>query len=312
MAGHGPGLAAEEPWPAPRARRGRRRSVAGSRDRGRPVHSTLGRAERALGRGDSESALALLEPLDRTAEVLVLRGRAQALAHHPGEALAAWEDAAKLDPEVLATGPVLALLAEELGGSRAQAAGDLLARAGSPGRRALLEATRSDAYRKRWAAVEALRRAHADDAVDLREVYLADLRVRDCAVVVRAAGKLADLGEERAVEPLREISQRKAVLGLTDACEAPAARAALKKLGSAERRGGQGWSRCFSSSSSAVREAKESSRLEVLAYSLPPVCELAIHATWLLAESTRLVSKVVYSRSEVSLAEFPLRPHRPV
>ena len=49
-------------------------------------------------------------------------------------------------------------------------------------------------------------------------------------MVVRAAGKLADLGEERAVEPLREIAQRKAVLGLTDACEAPAARAALKKL----------------------------------------------------------------------------------
>jgi hypothetical protein len=49
-------------------------------------------------------------------------------------------------------------------------------------------------------------------------------------VVVRAAGKLADLGETRAIEPLREISQRKAVLGLTDACEAPAARTALKRL----------------------------------------------------------------------------------
>jgi hypothetical protein len=54
--------------------------------------------------------------------------------------------------------------------------------------------------------------------------------VRDCNVVVRAAGKLSDLGDERAVEPLREIAQRKAVLGLTDACEAPAARAALKRL----------------------------------------------------------------------------------
>ena len=190
----------------------------------------LGRAERALARGDSESALALLEPLDRTAEVLVLRGRAQALAHHPGEALAAWEDAARLDPDALATGPVLALLAEELGGSRAQSAGDLLARTGGPGRRVLLEATRSDSYRRRWAAVEALRRVHADDAVDLREVYLADLQVRDCTVVVRAAGKLADLDEERALEPLRDIAKRKGVLGLTDACEAPAARTALKKL----------------------------------------------------------------------------------
>ncbi len=188
----------------------------------------LVRAERALARGDHEAALALLRPLDRTAEVLVLRGWAQALAHRSGEALASWEDASRLDPGAL--GPVLPLIADELGGSRAQSAGDLLARAGSPGRGTLLEATRSDTYRKRWAAVEALRRAHADEGVDMREVYLADLRVRDCDVVVRAAGKLADLGESRAVEPLREIAQRKAVLGLTDACEAPAARVALRKL----------------------------------------------------------------------------------
>jgi hypothetical protein len=54
--------------------------------------------------------------------------------------------------------------------------------------------------------------------------------VRDCNVVVRAAGKLADLGDDRAVDPLREIAQRKGVLGLAEACEAPAARAALKRL----------------------------------------------------------------------------------
>jgi len=190
----------------------------------------LGRAERALARGDHEAALVLLKPLERTAEVLVLRGRAQALAHRPGEALGSLEEASKLDPGALASGEVLDILSDELGGSRAQSAGDLLAGAGTPGRKLLLEASRSDAYRKRWAAVEALRRAHADDAIDMREVYLADLRVRDCNVVVRAADKLADLGERRALEPLRDIAQRKAVLGLTDACEAPAARAALKKL----------------------------------------------------------------------------------
>ena len=190
----------------------------------------LGRAERALARGDPEASLAILEPLERTPEVLALRGRALAQARRPGEALSAWEEAAKIDSAALETGPVLTVLADELGGTRGQAAGDLLAKLGGPGRRALVEATRSDAYRKRWAAVDALRRAHAEDAVNLRDVYLADLRIRDCNVVVRAAGKLADLGDERAVEPLREISQRKAVLGLTDACEAPAARAALKRL----------------------------------------------------------------------------------
>jgi hypothetical protein len=190
----------------------------------------IGRAERALTRGDSAAALSILEPLERTPEVLALRGRALAQDRRPGEALSAWDEAAKTDPTVLAAGPILTTLVDELGGSRAQAAGDLLAKLGGPGKRALVEATRSDAYRKRWAAVEALRRIHADDAVDLRDVYLADLRVRDCNVVVRAAGKLADLGDERAVELLREIAQRKAVLGLTEACEAPAARAALKRL----------------------------------------------------------------------------------
>jgi len=190
----------------------------------------LARAERALTRGDSDAALAILEPLERNPSVLALRGRALVLARRPGEALSSWEEAAKTDPAALETGPIMTTLVDELGGSRGQAAGDLLVKLGGPGRRALVEATRSDAYRKRWAAVDALRRIHADDAVDLRELYLADLRVRDCNVVVRAAGKLADLGDERAVEPLREIAQRKGVLGLTDACEAPAARAALKRL----------------------------------------------------------------------------------
>jgi class 3 adenylate cyclase len=109
----------------------------------------LGRAERALTRGDSEAALAILEPLERTPEVLALRGRALAQARRPGEALSSWEDAAKIDSAALDSGPILTVLVDELGGSRAQAAGDLLAKLGGPGRRALVEATRSDAYRKR-------------------------------------------------------------------------------------------------------------------------------------------------------------------
>lgn len=60
--------------------------------------------------------------------------------------------------------------------------------------------------------------------------YLADLSVKDCNVVTRAAGKLADLGDTRAIEHLRELAQRKGLLGLVETCEAPAARAALKKL----------------------------------------------------------------------------------
>ena len=55
-------------------------------------------------------------------------------------------------------------------------------------------------------------------------------RHRRCNVVTRAAGKLADLGDTRAIEHLRELAQRKGLLGLVETCEAPAARAALKKL----------------------------------------------------------------------------------
>ena len=188
------------------------------------------RVERALARGDAERALQLLEGKDRSAQTLALRGQALALARRPSEALDAWEEAAKLDPGALDRSELLAALEEELGGPRSQAAADLLARIGAPGVRRLVSATRSDSYRRRWAAVDGLRRVHQEDSVDLRDLYLADLKMKDCGVVTRAAGKLADLGDTRAVEPLREVSQRKGLLGLTEACEAPAARAALKKL----------------------------------------------------------------------------------
>src|SRR5262249_38617943 len=155
--------------------------------------------------------------------------RALALDRRPSEALSAWEAAAKLDPASLDRAEILSELEDELGGPRSQAAADLLARAGSPGVRRLVSATRSDSYRRRWAGVEGLKRIHQEDSVDLREVYLADLKVKDCSVVTRAAGKLADLEDRRAIEPLREVAQRKGLLGLTEACEAPAARAALKK-----------------------------------------------------------------------------------
>jgi serine/threonine-protein kinase len=190
----------------------------------------LARVERALARGDSDRALQLLEGKDASAETLALRGRALALARRSSEALSTWEAAAKLDPASLDRSEILSELEEELGGPRSQAAADLLGRIGSPGVRRLVSATRSDNYRRRWAAVDGLKRIHQDDSVDLRDVYLADLKVKDCNVVTRAAGKLADLGDGRAIEPLREVAQRKGLLGLTEACEAPAARAALKKL----------------------------------------------------------------------------------
>jgi hypothetical protein len=190
----------------------------------------LARAERALARGDAEGALHLLDTVERSPESLALRGRALSFARRPSEAMAAWEDAAKLDPAAVDRPEILAALEEELGGPRSQAAADLLGRIGPSGVRRLVSATRSDSYRRRWAAVEGLKHIHQEDRVDLRDVYLADLKMKDCDVVKRAAGKLADLGDTRAIEPLREVAQRKGLLGLTEACEVPAARAALNKL----------------------------------------------------------------------------------
>jgi len=190
----------------------------------------LARTERALLHGDADRALQLLEGQDRSAKTLALRGRALALARRPSEALSAWEEAARLDSASLDQPEILAELEEELSGPRSQAAADLLGRIGSPGVHRLVSATRSDNYRRRWAAVDGLKRIHQEDRIDLRDVYLADLKVKDCNVVTRAAGKLADVGDSRAIEPLREVAQRKGLLGLTEACEAPAARAALKKL----------------------------------------------------------------------------------
>jgi hypothetical protein len=190
----------------------------------------LARVERALARGDAERALQLLEGTDRTAESLALRGRALRLDRRPAEAMSAWDESAKLDPAAVDRPEVLEALEDELGGPRSQAAAELLGRIGASGVRRLVSAAHSDSYRRRWAAVEGLKRIHQEDRVDLRDLYLADLKMKDCSVVNRAAGKLADLGDTRAIEPLREVTQRKALLGLTEACEVPAARAALKKL----------------------------------------------------------------------------------
>ncbi len=190
----------------------------------------LARVERALARGDAERALQLLEGMDRTAKSLALRGRALHLDRRPAEAMSAWDESAKLDPAAVDHPDVLEMLEDELGGPRSQAAAELLGRIGAPGVRRLVSAAHSDSYRRRWAAVEGLKRVHQEDRIDLRDLYLADLKIKDCNVVNRAAGKLADLGDTRAIEPLREVTQRKGLLGLTEACEVPAARAALKKL----------------------------------------------------------------------------------
>ena len=182
-------------------------------------------------RGDSEAALALLEPLERTPEVLALRGRALAQARRPGEALSSWEEAAKIDSAALETGPIL-----DRPGGRARrlsgpGGGRPTGEARWPGSAC---AGRGDAVGRvpqalgggRCACGAFTQRMPSTCETFIWRISGSVTATSSCA----RRGRHADVGDERAVEPLHEIAQRKGVLGLTDACEAPAARAALKRL----------------------------------------------------------------------------------
>ena len=72
--------------------------------------------------------------------------------------------------------------------------------------RALLAATHSIRYWERWNAVRALERMEKGDRIDWVEVYLLDLQhAGSCGTRVRAARKLAELGDPRAVEALLRV-----------------------------------------------------------------------------------------------------------
>lgn len=134
-----------------------------------------------------------------------------------------------LDRSLLERPDLLGDLAAELAGAHGDEAAALLVQAGNPAVE-LLASAASDAtnYPRRWRAIEALKRLKRDDRVDYAAAYIADLKAEDCAVVKRAAQALADLGDQRAVEPLRVLAQRRSFF--LEPCGAPAARAALRKL----------------------------------------------------------------------------------
>jgi len=189
----------------------------------------LYRAERALASGRAEAALRHLEGVTNSAKAGFLRGRALYSLKRASEGIAQYKEASLTEPEVLAHKEVLSDLAQSLGGRQSQDAVELLVQAGEPAVELLVDASRdTQNSRRRWAAIEGLRRMKHEDRVDLVAAYLLDIKSRDCAVVTKAAKSLGELGDKRAVQPLREIAQRKSLV--FDACEAPAARAALRRL----------------------------------------------------------------------------------
>ncbi len=189
----------------------------------------LYRAERAIEAGRSEAALRELDGVGDSPEAAFLKGRALYSLKRGDEGIAHYKRAGASEPGILARREVLRDLSQSLGGPHSQDAADLLAQAGEPAVELLVDAAAdAQSYQRRWAAIEALRRMEREDRVDIVAVHLMDLKGSDCSVVSKAAKSLGEIGDTRAVEPLREVARRKSFL--FDACEAPAARAALRKL----------------------------------------------------------------------------------
>lgn len=192
--------------------------------------SFANRAERALRSGQAAQLLRELDQgKDDSAEALYLRARALHLLNRPEEGLSFYLAAAAKNEAVLRHPEVYADLVQDLGGARFKEAADALVALGDPAVDELDKAAAdSKSHRRRWAAIEALKRLKRDDNIDLGAAYLADLSVEDCDTVSRAARKLAELDDTRAIAPLQKIAQRKTLF--LESCEAQAARAALRKL----------------------------------------------------------------------------------
>jgi len=189
----------------------------------------LYRAARAIEAGRSEAALRELETVDDSPEAAFLKGRALYSLKRGDEGIAHYKQASASEAAILARKEMLRDLSQSLGGPHSQEAADMLVQAGEPAVDFLVDAAGdAQSYQRRGAAIEALRRMEREDRVDIVAVYLMDLKARDCDVVSKAAKNLGEIGDARAVEPLREVARRKSFI--FDACEAPAARAALRKL----------------------------------------------------------------------------------
>jgi hypothetical protein len=190
----------------------------------------VARAQRALGVGAAQEALRELAGAQQGPEVDVVRARALHALKRGDEGVSYYQSAAKADSKVLAREDVLTDLGGDLGGARSQDAAELLQRSGDRGVQFVADAARdAQNHRRRWAAVELLRRMRREDQLDLLSVYIADLKSGNCSLATKAARSLGEMGDSRAIEPLKTAAAQKK-LGIFDSCEAAAAKAALRKL----------------------------------------------------------------------------------
>ena len=179
---------------------------------GRSRTHAVSRARRHLGAGETDAAIAeLLDAEPRTpekAEVHYLLGEAYLLAGKNRAAVKAYRRSFELDPSYAAKDtsllrrfvPLLAF------GEMEEEVSSLMAQAGDPAVPVLTEAVGSRNHHLRWNAVQTLERMQMRP--DYVRAYILDLQNEDCIGRKRAAERLGELGDRRAIPILVEAKKR--------------------------------------------------------------------------------------------------------
>ena len=172
-------------------------------------HGPGATVEDALEAGRTDEARAIADEWLKEApsdpEAQAYRGRALALAGRLDEAQQALEQALSADPTLARVEGVARAAVRTLDRKDADRSLVLAHRSGAIDR-ALLEATRSIRYWERWNAARTLEKLGLGNRIDWVDVYLLDLQhAGSCGTRVRAARKLADLGDPRAIDALLAV-----------------------------------------------------------------------------------------------------------
>ncbi len=120
------------------------------------------------------------------------------------------EDAIAAQPALLADDEVIEDLVLSLNRRRAKSTIEFIAsKVGSRALEPALKATMDKRYWLRWNAIEVLKKIGEVDKIDLAGVYILDLEhAQRCSVRKKAAQRLAELKDKRALEPLEAARRR--------------------------------------------------------------------------------------------------------
>jgi hypothetical protein len=170
--------------------------------------------EHAMDAGLFEQAMVLIgqSPERNTSTGKVLEARLLLNKKTPEIIIAAQllHQALELKPELIRQKKFQMLMVRILNRKDASKTVDLLAAGSSPELVNILAlASQNKNYWLRWNSIEALKKMQAGSQVDLGLAYILDLKhEKSCAIRKKAVLKLADIGESRALIPLKEAKKR--------------------------------------------------------------------------------------------------------